>query len=343
MTMKEKISQLKKEAIHEIKSSDTFDSLKKLEKKYLGRKGELTDVLKGLKDLGKDARKDAGQFANQAKQELEQALKETQVSLEQVTGVKIVTKNDWVDVTMPSKLSLGNLHPLSRVQYELEDIFSSLGFMILDGPELESDYYNFESLNIPKDHPARDIQDTFYIKGKKDQVLRTHTSNLQVRAMQEYGAPIRAIFPGRCFRFDATDASHDATFNQVEGLMIDKNISIANFKAIVDSFLSEIFNRKIKTRLRPGYFPFVEPGFEVDLPCEICKGRGCKVCKNSGWVEFMGAGMVHPIVLKNGGVDPKKYTGFAFGFGITRLTMMKYKINDIRHFLGSDLRFLKQF
>jgi len=341
--MKEKISQLKKEAIHEIKSSDTFDSLKKLEKKYLGRKGELTDVLKGLKDLGKDARKDAGQFANQAKQELEQALKETQVSLEQVTGVKIVTKNDWVDVTMPSKLSLGNLHPLSRVQYELEDIFSSLGFMILDGPELESDYYNFESLNIPKDHPARDIQDTFYIKGKKDQVLRTHTSNLQVRAMQEYGAPIRAIFPGRCFRFDATDASHDATFNQVEGLMIDKNISIANFKAIVDSFLSEIFNRKIKTRLRPGYFPFVEPGFEVDLPCEICKGRGCKVCKNSGWVEFMGAGMVHPIVLKNGGVDPKKYTGFAFGFGITRLTMMKYKINDIRHFLGSDLRFLKQF
>jgi len=341
--MKSKIKQLKNQALEEIKSSETFDSLKKLEKKYMGRKGEFTDILRGLKDVSKDARKDAGSFANQAKQELEQALKETQDSFEQVTGVKITTKNDWVDVSMPSKKSLGNLHPLSRVQYELEDIFSSLGFMILDGPELESDYYNFESLNIPKDHPARDIQDTFYIKGKKDQVLRPHTSNNQVRALREYGAPIRAIFPGRCFRFDATDASHDTTFNQVEGLMVDKNISIANFKAIVDAFLSEIFGRKLKTRLRPGYFPFVEPGFEVDLPCEICKGRGCKVCKNSGWVEFMGAGMVHPVVLKNGGVDPKKYTGFAFGFGITRLTMMKYKINDIRHFLGGDLRFLKQF
>lgn len=294
--------------------------------------------------MSKRTRKEIGGFANQAKQELEQALKETGDSFEQVAGVKITTKKDWIDVTMPSKKPLGRLHPLSQVQYELEDIFSSLGFMILDGPELESDYYNFESLNIPPDHPARDIQDTFYIKSTiNNLVLRTHTSNNQVRALREYGAPIRAIFPGRCFRFDATDASHDTTFNQVEGLMIDENISIANFKAIVDAFLTQIFSRQIKTRLRPGYFPFVEPGFEVDLPCEICKTKGCAVCKNSGWVEFMGAGLVHPVVLKNGGVNPKKYTGFAFGFGITRLTMMKYKINDIRLFLGSDLRFLKQF
>lgn len=339
--MKSNLDQLKKKALKEIRGSSTYGSVLDLEKKYLGRKGELTQVLRGLKDLAENERKDIGQFANQVKQELLDSIEETRQSL--VGLADKVVKSDWLDVTLPSQKTSGHLHPLSQVQYELEDIFSSLGFMILDGPELESEYYNFEALNIPKDHPARDIQDTFYIKGEKDQVMRPHTSNNQVRAMRQYGVPIRAIFPGRCFRHDATDASHDTTFNQVEGLMVDENISIANFKAIVETFLSQIFSREVKTRLRPGYFPFVEPGFEVDLNCEVCAGRGCPVCKHSGWVEFMGAGMVHPVVLKNGGVNPHKYIGFAFGFGITRLVMMKYKINDIRLLLGSDLRFLNQF
>ena len=347
--MKSRIEQLKKKVLNEIKSSDTYDSLLELEKKYIGRKGELTQVLRGLKDVAKNERKEFGQFANQAKQELEIAFKQANKNFEEVTGVKISGSN-WMDVTMPSEKKLGHLHPLSQVQYELEDIFTSMGFMILDGPEVESEFYNFEALNIPKDHPARDMQDTFYVKSSSQavkqsgsQVLRTHTSNLQVRAMQKYGAPLKALFPGRVFRCEATDASHDTTFDQVEGLMIDENISIANFKAVVEIFLSQIFKREVKTRLRPGYFPFVEPGFEVDLNCEICNGKGCRVCKNSGWVEFMGAGMIHPVVLKNGNIDPKKYIGFAFGFGITRLVMMKYKINDIRLLLGSDLRFLNQF
>ncbi|MBU4512038.1 phenylalanine--tRNA ligase subunit alpha [Patescibacteria group bacterium] len=348
--MKNSLEQLKNKALKEIRSSETHDSLLKLEKRYLGRKGEVTKVLRSLKDMTADERKTLGKFANKVKQELTESLEETKVSLQEIAGE--VIKGDWLDVTLPSEKKLGHLHPLSQVQYELEDIFSSMGFMVLDGPELESEFYNFEALNIPKDHPARDMQDTFYINSKSENrnlsskqklVLRTHTSNLQVRAMQKYGAPLRAIFPGRVFRCEATDASHDTTFDQVEGLMIDENISIANFKAVVETFLSQIFNREVKTRLRPGYFPFVEPGFEVDLNCEICGGKGCRVCKNSGWVEFMGAGMVHPNVLKYGGINSKKYTGFAFGFGITRLVMMKYKISDIRLMLGGDLRFLNQF
>ncbi|MCG2693185.1 phenylalanine--tRNA ligase subunit alpha, partial [Candidatus Parcubacteria bacterium] len=344
--MKNSLEQLKNKALKEIRSSETHDSLLKLEKRYLGRKGEVTKVLRSLKDMTADERKTLGKFANKVKQELTESLEETKVSLQEIAGE--VIKGDWLDVTLPSEKKLGHLHPLSQVQYELEDIFSSMGFMVLDGPELESEFYNFEALNIPKDHPARDMQDTFYINSKSENrnlsskqklVLRTHTSNLQVRAMQKYGAPLRAIFPGRVFRCEATDASHDTTFDQVEGLMIDENISIANFKAVVETFLSQIFNREVKTRLRPGYFPFVEPGFEVDLNCEICGGKGCRVCKNSGWVEFMGAGMVHPNVLKYGGINSKKYTGFAFGFGITRLVMMKYKISDIRLMLGGDLRF----
>lgn len=367
-----KIQQLKSRALQEIKSSSTYDSLLELEKKYLGRKGELTQVLRNLKDVAENERKDVGQFANQAKQELLVSLEETKKSLAELTGK--VVKGDWLDVTLPSPKTLGHLHPLSQVQYELEDVFSSLGFMILDGPELESDYYNFEALNIPKDHPARDMQDTFYLKSdvgclksdigsrmsdigsRKSEirslnsedkgiklVLRTHTSNNQVRAMREYGVPLRAIFPGRVFRNEAIDASHDTTFDQVEGLMIDKNISIVNLIGVMKALLSGIFKRDVTVRLRPGYFPFVEPGFELDIKCFICGGKGCSVCKGNGWVELLPCGMVHPNVLKYGGVDSKKYSGFAFGLGLTRLVMMKYKINDIRLLLGSDLRFLNQF
>jgi len=236
------------------------------------------------------------------------------------------------------------LHPISKIQEEVEDIFISMGFMVLDGPELESDYYNFEALNFPKDHPARDIQDTFYITPEQNNlVLRTHTSSVQVRAMEKYGVPLRAIVPGRVFRYEATDASHDTTFYQVEGFMIDKDVNLAHLKAVVKGFLDKIFHKKIKLRFRPGYFPFTEPSLELDLSCLVCGGKGCRVCKWSGWVEFMGAGMIHPNVLKNGGIDPNKYSSFAFGFSLDRLTMMKYRIDDIRWFHSGDLRFLEQF
>src|SRR4030042_2413535 len=245
-------------------------------------------------------------------------------------------ERDFIDVTLEiEKYKLGHLHPLTQVQNELEDLFKSMGFMILDGPELESDYYNFEALNIPSWHPARDTQDTFYIEDLKNSgntklVLRTHTSPVQVRAMQKYGAPLRCVVPGRVFRNEATDASHDHTFSQLEGLMIDKDIAITHLVAVMKEMLSALFKKDIKVRLRPGYFPFVEPGFELDFGCLICDGKGCPICKQSGWIEFVGSGLVHPNVLKAGGIDSKKWTGFAFGLGLTRLVMIKYKIDDIR-------------
>ena len=256
---------------------------------------------------------------------------------------------DFNDATLPGKkIENGHLHPITLLQNDLEDMFSSMGFMILDGPEIESDYYNFEALNIPKDHPARDMQDTFYIdkknKNKKfDMVMRTHTSPVQVRAMQKYGTPLKCIIQGRVFRCEETDACHDTTFDQLEGFMIDKNISISNLIAVLKEMLLGIFKKEIKIRVRPGYFPFVEPGLEVDIYCEICNGKGCPSCKHSGWLEMIGAGMIHPNVLKAGGIDSKKYSGFAFGLGLTRLAMMKYGIDDIRLFNSGDLRFLEQF
>ncbi len=254
-----------------------------------------------------------------------------------------------MDFTLPGKeIKQGHLHPITQIQNEIEDLFISMGFMILDGPELESDYYNFEALNIPKDHPARDIQDTFYAyeKGAKNRynlVMRTQTSSVQVRAMQKYGAPLRCIVPGRVFRAEAIDASHEHTFYQVEGLMVDKDISICHLIAVLKELLKEVFKKEMDIRIRPGHFPFVEPGLEVDIKCVICEGKGCSVCKNSGWVELLPAGMVHSRVLKAGGIDPKRYSGFAFGLGLTRLVMMRYGIDNIRLFLGNDLRFLGQF
>jgi len=257
--------------------------------------------------------------------------------------------NNFFDPTIPGeKITGGSLHPLTLVQRDLEKIFSSMGFMILDGPELESDYYNFEALNIPKTHPARDMQDTFFIDKKNkdneyDLVMRTQTSPMQIRAMEEYGAPLRAVVIGKTFRNEATDVSHEHSFHQIEGLMIGENISLANLKAVLKEMLSSIYQQEIDVRIRPGYFPFVEPGLEVDMSCTFCKGTGCSICKKTGWVEMLGAGLVHPNVLRAGGIDSKKYSGFAFGTGIERLAMLKYGINDIRLFHGGDLHFLKQF
>lgn len=357
----EELNKIKEKALAEIKRIKSSDSLKESEIKYLGRKGELTKVLRGLSDLALEEKKRIGSLANEIKKELEDSFSRA-MNIMRKTEVSASLEKEWIDITQSSlhKEELGHLHPLTKVQCEIEDIFKSMGFMILDGPELESEYYNFEALNIPSWHPARDMQDTFYVNGKSQDlasseqisnfgnegnrlVMRTHTSPVQIRAMQKYGAPIKSIAPGRVFRSEATDASHDHTFNQVEGLMVDKDISVANLIGTLKTMLSRVFKKDVKIRLRPGYFPFVEPGFEVDLGCIFCGGAGCRICKKTGWIEFSGAGMVHPNVLRAGGVDSNKYQGFAFGFGVTRLVMMKYGINDIRLFQSGDLRFLKQF
>ena len=346
--MKEKLEQLEKAALAALKSAGSLPDLKDLEVKFLGRKGELTQILRGLKDLPNEEKPAAGQLSNKVKVALEKAFAKKAADLENAELDKSLNE-EFFDTTIPGKSrKIGHIHPLFQVQEEVERIFNQMGFMILDGPEVESEYYNFEGLNIPADHPARDMQDTFFLADKEDDdegrmVLRTHTSPVQVRGMQKYGAPLRAIVPGRVFRNEATDASHEHTFDQVEGILIDENISIAHLKGVLREFLTRLFGKPVEVRFRPGYFPFVEPGLEVDFSCLICSGKGCRVCKKTGWVEFMGAGMMHENVLKAGGIDTSKYQGWAFGFGLTRLVMMRYGIDDIRHLTSGDLRFVRQF
>lgn len=346
--MQSQIKQLAADAQKEIATANTISALKEVEVKYLGRSGQITELLKGIKDLSVEEKVTIGKLSNEIKKSLEQDFTNRQQELEQIELEKAL-KDEFFDTTLPGLTpEIGHIHALSKTQQEVEKIFMELGFSVMDGPEVESEYYNFEGLNIPADHPARDMQDTFFIKEKNDEkhgrmVLRTHTSPVQVRTMEKYGAPLRIIVPGRVFRYEATDASHDSTFNQVEGLLIDKDISLSHLKGILAQFLSRLFGKEVTVRFRPGYFPFVEPGLEVDFSCLICAGKGCRVCKHSGWVEFMGAGMVHENVLKAGGIDPKKYQGWAFGFGLTRLVMMRYAIDDIRLLSNGDLRFIKQF
>lgn len=346
--MKEQLLVLKKDCLEAIKKADSLHALQEIEVKYIGRKGELTSILRGVKDLPDAEKPIIGKLSNEVKNELEAAFKEKSQAMETAELNKKL-KDGTFDITIPGPdAEPGHIHPLSQVQYEVEKIFSSMGFMIADGPEVESEYYNFEGLNVPAWHPARDMQDTFFVKGKQDKkhgkmVLRTQTSPVQVRTMEKRGAPLRIIVPGRTFRYEATDASHDTTFYQVEGLMIDKDISIAHLKGVLAEFLNRLFHKDVTVRIRPGYFPFVEPGLEVDFSCLLCGGKGCRVCKYTGWVEFMGAGMVHENVLKAGGIDSKKWQGWAFGFGLTRLVMMRHGIDDIRLLLGGDLRFINQF
>ncbi len=345
--MQEKLLQLKDKILTELTKVKDIHALSDLEVKYFGRKGELTQILRGIANLSDEDKRVIGRLANEIKEELREKIREVKdIILEKGD------ENKDIDVTLPGeKIKIGHLHPLTQIQNELEDLFHSLGFIVMDGPELESDYYCFEALNISPYHPARDMQDTFYIdpaslkieNRKFDLVMRTHTSSVQVRAMEKYGAPLRVVVPGRVFRSEATDACHDTMFYQLEGLMIDKNISIANLIAVLGEIFSAIFNKDVKVRVRPGYFPFVEPGLEVDMSCTICGGEGCPSCKHGGWLEMAGAGMVHPNVLRAGGIDPDKYSGFAFGIGLNRLVMMRYGIDDIRLFTSGDLRFLEQF
>jgi phenylalanyl-tRNA synthetase alpha chain len=346
--MLEQLEKIHQAALEAIRESRNLEQLKEVEVKYLGRKGELTNILKGLKDLSDEEKRTVGPRTNSVKLALEAKIKEKQSQLE-AEEISKKLSGEFFDITAPGiEQSIGHIHPLSQVQLEAEQIFSDMGFTVMDGPEVESEYYNFEGLNIPADHPARDMQDTFFLKDKNEPkhgrlVLRTHTSPVQVRTMEKFGAPLRVIVPGRVFRYEATDASHDSIFYQVEGLVIDKNISLAHLKGVMAEFLTRLFGKEVKVRFRPGYFPFVEPGLELDFSCLICNEKGCSVCKHTGWVEFMGAGMVHPNVLKAGGIDANLYQGWAFGFGLTRLVMMRYGIDDIRLLQSGDLRFVQQF
>lgn len=313
----------------------TIDALRSAESKIV--KGQIADILKHIKNFPPDQRGAAGQFINKTKQEISDIFKAAQDKhrTAELAGAKRQSAD--FDPTLPPPMTpRGSLHPVTAVQREVERVFVGLGFSIVSGPETETEYYNFEALNIPADHPARDTQDTFWLTN--GWLLRTHTSPCQVRAMQRFGPPLRVIAPGRCFRYESIDASHENTFFQIEGLLIDKDISIAHLIAFMKLALREVFHREPTIRLRPGFFPFVEPGFELDMRCEICGGKGCPTCKRSGWVEVMPCGMVHPNVLRHGNIDPHEYTGFAFGLGLTRLAMMKYGIADIRVLNSGDLR-----
>ncbi len=326
-------------------SKDITDlkSLNDLKIQFLGKKGKVQSLFKEMKNLPNQEKKEFGGRINTLKNEISEFFKTKKNELEK-KAIKEKLKNEWIDVTLPyNKLTneKGGLSPISLIQEEIMEIFKSMGFSIFDGPQVEDDFHNFTALNIPETHPARDMQDTFWLKNK--QLLRTHTSSVQIRAMEKFKPPMKGIGPGRVFRYEALDASHENTFYQVEGLMVDKNISVSHLIYFMKTLLSEIFEKEVNVRLRPGFFPFVEPGFELDIECLICGGKGCSVCKNTGWVELLPCGLVHPNVLIEGGINPDKWSGFAFGLGLNRLAMMKYGINDIRWFESGDLRFNNQF
>ena len=334
--IKEKLLQ----ALEAAKASKSAESLEKIRIDFLGRKGTITTLAKNadFSKMSVEEKKGFGQRLNELKTFANEQIKAAAEALE---ATVVRHKSNDLDLTAPGKgRRLGALHPITLAQMELEDIFQGMGFSVLYGPEVESEHYCFESVNIPHDHPARDMQDTFWLKNQL--ILRTHTSANQVRTLERFGAPIRAIFPGRCFRYESIDPSHENTFYQCEGLVVDKDISVANLIAVMKTILSQVFRRDVRVRLRPGYFPFVEPGFELDLNCLFCGCKGCPTC-GDGWIELIPCGLIHPEVLRHGGIDPKEYSGFAFGVGLTRLAMMKFGITDIRYMNCGDLRVNEQF
>lgn len=325
----------------DLDQAQSAEQLEKIRVAYLGKKGSITNLSRSVNfgQLSPEERKQFGERFNQIKQFAEEALAAAQ---ERLANAGLNGAAGQVDLTLPGiNRSLGSLHPITLVQMELEQIFQGMSFIVGSGYHVEREFYNFDALNIPHDHPAREMQDTFWLTN--GMLLRTHTSANQVRMLQKHGAPLRAIFPGRCFRYENVDASHENTFYQLEGLMVDKGVSIAHLIGVMKALLDQVFHQDVKVRLRPGYFPFVEPGFELDCQCLICGGQGCKTCKHSGWIELLPCGMVHPKVLEHGGVDASQYSGFAFGLGLTRLAMMKYGIPEIRLMNSGDVRFLEQF
>jgi phenylalanyl-tRNA synthetase alpha chain len=343
--LESKLSALQTQAATALEAAADADALEAARVEYLGRKGQLAAVTAAVgKEMGRLApaeRANIGRLLNSVKQDLESRYEVRKAAFERA-ALDARLNAEWLDLTLPAPGTRpGSLHPVTQIQRELEEYFTSLGFAVMDGPEVETEWYNFDALNIPATHPARDAQDTFFVEGGL--LLRTHTSPVQVRAMEQFGAPLRIIAPGRVFRNEEVDASHEHTFYQIEGMMVDRDVSVGHMLYFMQQMLTAIFHRDVTVRLRPGFFPFVEPGFELDIQCLICGGTGCPVCKQSGWVELVGCGLVHPNVLSAGGINPDEWNGFAFGLGLTRLVMMRYGIDDIRHLAAGDLRFLRQF
>ena len=337
----EQLDKIREEALKQIKGSDGLEKLNEIRVNFLGKKGELTSILKSMKDVAPEDRPKVGQLVNETREAIEKVLEETKNKME-AAARDAKLKAEVIDVTLPAKKNkVGHCHPNTIALEEVERIFTGMGYEVVEGPEVEKDYYNFEALNIPADHPAKDEQDTFYING--DLLLRTQTSSTQVHEMEKGRLPIKMIAPGRVFRADEVDATHSPSFHQVEGLVIDKNITFADLKGTLAEFAKQLFGPETKTKFRPHHFPFTEPSAEMDVSCFKCGGKGCRFCKGEGWIEILGCGMVHPHVLEMSGIDPNEYTGFAFGVGLERIALLKYEIDDMRLLYENDIRFLNQF
>ncbi|MDF2535561.1 MAG: pheS [Bacillales bacterium] len=341
--MKEKLEALKTEAVVQITAAESLKDLNDVRVAYLGKKGPITELMQGMKSLPAEERPQFGAIVNVVKNEIAQLIEEKQGVLEEKEVNEKLAK-EQIDITLPgAPIKIGSRHPLTKTSEDIEDLFISLGYSVAEGPEVESDHYNFEMLNLPKGHPARDMQDSFYIN--EDTLLRTHTSPVQIRTLLKHAGqgPVKIICPGKVFRRDDDDATHSHQFMQVEGLVVDENVTMADLKGTLEVFVKKTFGESREIRLRPSFFPFTEPSVEVDLSCIFCGGKGCGTCKQTGWIEILGAGMVHPNVLEMAGFDSKKYTGFAFGMGVERIAMLKYGVTDIRGFYTNDVRFLSQF
>ena len=339
--MKEQLISLKERALSEIKQSSSMEELDSLRVKYSGKKGELTAILKGMGKLSAEERPEMGKIANEVREAIETAISETREEIKKIELEKRLAE-EVIDVTMPGKtFKVGKRHPITQIIDEVTEIFMGIGFSVAEGPEVETVENNFDALNAPKNHPSRDMSDTFYFNDEL--LLRTQTSPVQVRTMRSQELPIKIISPGRCFRNDSLDATHSPMFHQIEGLVVGKDVTMAQFKGTLELFVQKLFGSNTRTKFRPHNFPFTEPSAEIDVTCFKCGGEGCSMCKGEGWIEILGAGMVHPNVLRNCGIDPEVYSGFAFGMGVERLAMLKYEIDDIRLLVENDMRFLDQF
>lgn len=338
--MEEKIIQLNSQFLNLLEETSSKAELENLRVMFLGKKGKITELMQNLRDLSAEQKREAGISINTFKQKVEAMLQEKTQQLDRLELQREINSAERIDITVPCEEKIGSLHPITIVQKEVEEIFKSMGFVVEDGNEVETEYNNFDSVNVPRNHPARDMQDTFWLSN--GQVLKTQTSAGQNRILRKYGAPCRVIFPGRCFRNENVDASHENTFFQLEGMMVGTDISVANLIYFMKTMLSKVLKKDINVRLRPGFFPFVEPGFELDVSCPFCDGKGCPTCKQGGWIELCPCGMIHPEVLRMGGIDTTKYQGFAFGLGLTRLAMMKYNIKEIRTLNSGNIKFLSQ-
>ncbi|MYL72257.1 phenylalanine--tRNA ligase subunit alpha [Halobacillus litoralis] len=341
--MKERLEELQQEALAKVEQANSVQGLKDVRVEYLGKKGPITEVLRGMGKLSKEERPVIGQLANDVRENIAQAIEKKQTSLEDEALEKQL-EEESIDVTLPARpVKIGGPHLLTSIVEEIEDLFIGMGFEIKEGPEVETDYYNFEALNLPKGHPARDMQDSFYVT--EELLMRTHTSPVQARTMgaKNGSEPVKMICPGKVYRRDTDDATHSHQFTQIEGLLVDKNVRMSDLKGVLNAFAKQMFGADREIRLRPSFFPFTEPSVEMDISCKVCGGKGCSVCKGTGWIEILGGGMVHPNVLEMAGYDPKEYSGFAFGMGPERIAMLKYGVDDIRHFYTNDIRFLEQY